>query len=208
MSKELDYSRNPKLTYIKWGVVYVVFFALAATIFLLIADRIHTYSIPQGSFELTIPYSKYLVGESVAFTLKNNFNSPVRVTNDCPGEPLAVYKLDGKNWVRIHAQASSDSCKQKERQITIPAGGQQSGNFDEWKELFANPGTYRVVARVQYFNSMPYQDFKVIKKPTPAPAPAPVPTPVRTTVPSTVQYDDDEEEDEHEDEEEEEEDDD
>ncbi len=181
MSQELDYARNPRTTYLKWGVLYVIFFTLLAIIFLLVAGRIHTYSAAQGSFELSLPYAKYLVGEPIIFTFKNNFNSSVYVTDDCPNEPLAVYKLEGTTWVRIHDVALSDSCANKDRQIVIPAGGQRVGDFSAWKNLFATPGKYRIVAYVEYFDAMPYQDFEVIAKPTPAVAtPSPTTTPTNT----------------------------
>lgn len=180
MSKELDYTHNPKVTYMRWGVTYVLFFALLIAVFLLVAGRIHTYSTPKGSFELSIPYAKYLVGETVTFTLKNNFNSPVYVADDCPSEPLAVYKFENTTWVRMHDGGSDESCEAKDRQIVIPAGGERTGSFADWKNLFASPGKYRIVAYVEYFDAMPYQDFEVIAQPTPVAT-----TPVKTQM-STV----------------------
>lgn len=197
MSKELDYTRNHKITYIKWGAVYLLLFAFLAAIFLLVANRIHTYSIPKGSFELTVPYAKYVVGDTVTFTLKNNFNSPAYVANECPREPLAVYKLENETWVRVHDEAPSDSCELKDRQILIPAGGQQAGSFAAWKNLFASPGKYRIVAYVEYFDAMPYQDFEVIAKPAPVatiPAQAQSPNTRSGIVPTIPQQERDDDE--------------
>lgn len=206
MSKELDYTLHPRVTYMKWGLIYVLIFALLAVIFYLIVGRIHTYSIPVGSFQLSIPYAKYQVGDTVTFTLKNNFNNTVYVTDDCPSEPLAVYRLQDTTWVRIHDQAALTSCEGKDRQIAIPSGSVRSGSFADWTNLFATPGKYRVVAYVDYFDAMPYQDFEVIAKPAPVvaapvqnktttrsstttptatPAPAPVVTPAAPAAPAT-----------------------
>lgn len=167
MSKELDYTLHPKTTYLKWGVIYVLIFSVLAGIFMLIVGRIHTYSIPVGSFQLTVPYAKYQVGDTVTFTLKNNFNSTVYVTDDCPSEPLAVYRFDNSTWVRVHDDVSLINCETKDRQIAIAAGGERTGSFADWKNLFTTPGKYRVVAYVDYFDAMPYQDFEVVAAPAP-----------------------------------------
>lgn len=167
MSKELDHVLHPKVTYLKWGVIYVLLFGMLGVILYLVAGRIHTYSIPVGSFQLTIPYAKYVVGDIVTFTLKNNFNSTVYVADDCPSEPLAVYRLENTTWVRIHDESALDSCDGKDRQIAIPAGSERTGSFADWNNLFATPGKYRVVAYVDYFDAMPHQDFEVVAAPVP-----------------------------------------
>lgn len=175
MSKELDYTLHPKVTYLKWAMIYLLLLGMLAVIFFLIAGRIHTYSIPVGSFQLAVPYGKYVVGDTVTFTLKNNFNSTVYVADECPGEPLAVYRLEGSTWVRVHDETSVTSCESKDRQIAIPPNTERAGSFAAWKNLFATPGKYRVVAYVDYFDAMPYQDFEVVAAPAPVAA-----TPIHT----------------------------
>jgi len=167
MSKELDYTLHPKVTYLKWGVIYALLLGMLAVIFFLVAGRIHTYTIPVGSFQLSVPYAKYQVGDTITFTLKNNFNSTVYVTDDCPSEPLAVYRLENSTWVRVHDEISVVSCETKDRQIAIPANTARAGSFADWKNLFTTPGKYRIVAYVDYFDAMPYQDFEVVAAPTP-----------------------------------------
>lgn len=189
MSKELDYTLHPRVTYVKWGLIYALIFGLLAVIFYLVAGRIHTYSIPVGSFQLSVPYAKYVVGDTVTFTLKNNFNSTVYVADECPSEPLAVYRLQDTTWVRVHDEATLASCEGKDRQIAIPAGSKRTGSFDDWKNLFATPGKYRVVAYVDYFDAMPYQDFEVVAAPAPAAPSTQTKTQTQTTTtpaPTTI----------------------
>lgn len=192
MKGELHHAEHPRHTHLRWAAFYVVASIALVVGFVVIANRIRTYSVPTGNLILSIPYKKYIVGESIAFAITNHYNSTVYIENDCPGEPLAVYRKTGDDWKRLHDQSQPESCKNKERQIAIAPGGVRSSNFDSWPNLFKEPGMYRVVAYVGYFNTAPYQDFEVISKPekrvvAQAPSVAPTPTytntsPTRTTV--------------------------
>jgi hypothetical protein len=150
-------------------VIWAIVYAALAVMFMLglywTAQRIRTHTLPVGSIQLTVPYSKYLVGETVSFTIKNNYNSPVYLLNHCPDEPLEVYRLENGQWVRQHDEASLDDCPDERRQISVPANGLVSGSFAPWRNLFKQPGKYRVVAFVEYYNALPYQDFEVIALP-------------------------------------------
>ncbi len=175
MKGELHHARNPHHTYIRWAIFYTVILLVSIGLFFIVTSRIRTYTIPSGALELSVPYKKYLVGESISFTLKNNYNSAIYVENECPAEPLTVYRREGTDWVRVHDKAAAESCTSKQRQISVPSNSQQSGTFDAWPHLFEKPGLYRIVAHVDYFNAVPYQDFEIITKPEviatkPAPA--------------------------------------
>jgi len=187
MKGELQHAQHPRHTYIRWAIFYVVFVAVAVGAFFVVANRIRTYSIPSGALQLSVPYKKYVVGESISFTLKNNYNSTVYVEDDCPEEPLAVFMRQGDDWVRVHDKATAASCSGKERQIAIAPYGQRTANFDAWPHLFEKPGTYRVVADVEYFNTASYQDFEVIAKPEKKVVAAPTTSTItQTTTPSTT----------------------
>jgi len=165
MKGELYHAQHPHRTYIRWAIFYVIGLTLATSVFFVVSNRIRTYSIPSGALELSVPYKKYLVGETISFTLRNNYNSTVYVEDECPEEPLMVYQRQGDDWVRIHDKALASSCSGKERRISIAPNSKQSGTFDAWPNLFKSPGTYRIVAHVDYFNAAPYEDFEVIAKP-------------------------------------------
>lgn len=149
----------------------LTFMALLA-ILLIIGTRINTRIIPTGSIELTTKYKQYLLGEEITFKIHNNFNSAIYVENNCPAEPLDVYRYEGKKWVRQHDKASNKVCKKSDRKVSIPANGSQEYSFSNWPNLFNKPGLYRIVAYVDYYNQLPYQDFEVIEKPKVPQAPA------------------------------------
>ncbi|MCA9325571.1 hypothetical protein KDA23_05945 [Candidatus Saccharibacteria bacterium] len=165
MSRELRHSANPWRMRIIWAISFVVLVVLLLFAFYRVFDRIQTYSLPNGSVELSVPYSKYLVGETITFTVKNNFNSSIQVSNGCPGEPLSVFRYEKHKWVQIHDKTNIKNCADQERTVTIPANQSMTASFKNWPHLFNKAGKYRIVMRVDFYNSLPYQDFEVINKP-------------------------------------------
>ncbi|USN96065.1 MAG: hypothetical protein H6797_03230 [Candidatus Nomurabacteria bacterium] len=165
MKGELLYAYSPVRWRIMWAIVYAVLLAGALFALYQFGSQIGTHSVPVGDVRLSIPYSKFLVGETVPFTVHNGFNSTIYVTNNCPSEPLEVFKLESGTWKRIHDTVALSDCPLEGRQIAVPANGSMSGTFKEWRHLFNKPGKYRVVAYVEYYNALPYQDFEVISKP-------------------------------------------
>lgn len=155
----------PFKTRIKWGLLYLAVFCIFMSGLYIAANKIKTHTLPVGQIELTVPYSQYLVGEVVSFSLKNNYNSPVYITNNCPSEPLAVYRLEEGVWKRQHETTSKNNCPNQERQVSIPANGVVHGTFEPWRNLFSKPGKYRVVAFVEFYNYLPFQDFEIITPP-------------------------------------------
>lgn len=181
MKGELSYVQHPRGTHIAWGIFYICLFSALIAIFFIFAGRIRTYFMPTGAVQLSIPYKTYLVGEPITFTLTNNYNSPIYVSNGCPGEPFAVYRKEGGAWTRIHAETAAKDCLQKDRQIKVAAGATQSGSYADWPGLFTNPGQYRIVAYVEYFDVAPYQDFEVIARPKIAAAPTQIAANISTS---------------------------
>lgn len=165
MKSELLYVRNPKRVRIFWAVFYSLLAALFVLGLYMAAGRIRTHTLPTGNIQLTIPYSKYLVGETVSFSIKNNYNSPAYLVNRCPEEPLEVYRQDGGQWIRQHDKAALSDCPDEERQVSVPANGIINGSFEPWHQLFSQPGKYRIVAYVEYYNALPYQEIEIIAPP-------------------------------------------
>lgn len=166
MNGELFYSRHPLRMRIYWAFVYVLIFVLLMFGVYKVVGRFRTHIIPVGQIQLTIPHSKYLVGEAVTFSIKNGYNSSIYLLNHCPSEPLAVYRQENGKWVRQHDKAPEGSCSNGERQISVPANGTISGSFAPWHNLFSQPGKYLVVAYVEFYNALPYQEFEIIALPT------------------------------------------
>jgi hypothetical protein len=172
MKGELLYIYHPWRWRIIWTAVYLALGVGLVVGLWILGSRIRTHSVPTGQVQLVVPHSRYTTDESVTFVLKNNFNSTIYVQNNCPEEPLAVYRQENGKWVRIHDQAAESDCQKESRQVQIPAGGEVGGNFQPWHNLFKTPGKYRVVAFVEYYNAFPYQDFEIISPVAALPPPA------------------------------------
>lgn len=189
MIGELDHARNPHKAKRFWIVFYVSLSVLLLGMFWIAASKIRTYIVPSGAIQLNIPYKAYAVGEPITFTLKNSYNSAIYIANNCPAEPLAVYRYENGTWVRQHQTTDPSNCHDAERQIKVDAGAEQSGSYANWPRLFVQPGKYRVVAYVEYFDVAPYQDFEVIARTAGAPnatnTSSAAPATTTTSVPST-----------------------
>lgn len=166
ITNEKEHARHPSRTYIRWIIFYVILAIIGIWALTKYAQSLYTLRIPKGVITLDIPYTEYLVGERIDFTLTNHYNSTLYVPNHCPSEPLAVYKLNEStnSWERIH-ETTSGACDTQSRRFSIEPGQSISGNYGLWPDLFSKPGTYRVAAVVDYINAVSYQDFKVIEKP-------------------------------------------
>lgn len=154
-------NRNVAIGAIGLGVLITII-----TILFVAGTRITTKTLPEGNITVTTPYQTYLLGEEITFTVHNNFNSSIVLKNNCPTEPLDVYRYENDKWVRIHDTADSKACMSNQRMVTIPANGQRDASFASWPRLFDKPGKYRIVAYVDYYEQLPFADFEIIEKPS------------------------------------------
>ncbi len=166
MRGELLYVHNPNRIRLYWAIFWSVLLVAVLVATYQVAAHVRTHTAATGQLSLAVPYTKYTVGEEVAFSLTNSFNTTIFVSNECPSEPLMVYRQINNKWVRIHDSVSQSDCKNESRTIAVPSNGVVTGSFAKWKNLFAKPGKYRIVAYVEYYNALPYQDIEIIEKPT------------------------------------------
>lgn len=148
------------------SLLYLGFIMVALYALYVVGNRIQTRALPSGSIQISTEYSKYLVGDEVKFTITNNYNGAIYFDIQCPDEPLEVYRLENEVWKQIHDKRNKNSCKKIDRSIKIPGNSSVTSSFKPWEDLFAKAGTYRIVAYVDYYGSLPYTDFEIIEKPT------------------------------------------
>ncbi|HRJ91295.1 MAG TPA: hypothetical protein PLU21_03755 [Candidatus Saccharibacteria bacterium] len=166
MSKELTHVENLWRGRILRAVFFISLLLAITTYLYQLVGSVQLFTLPRGSVELSMPYTKYLAGESISITVTNNFSTPINISNDCPYEPLAVYAYKDKTWKRIHSKSKTRECKEEDNTVLIRPGTSVTTNFDAWPDLFKNPGKYRIALQVQYYEYIPYRDFEVVKKPT------------------------------------------
>ncbi len=191
------YERNRRKRLTGWIIFYLLVVAIFALTVYLQAQGVNTLNFVNGALQLTTPKTKYTVGDTIGYTLKNSLSQPVTLVNTCPQEPLYVYTWTNNSWVRIHDVAAASVCAGEPKRQTIPVGGSYTQSFANWPHLFQKPGIYRIVGLATNYTALPYADFQVVAKPV-APTPPQIEvqiqkqviiqkviTPVYVPVPST-----------------------
>lgn len=150
--------------YVPWAVLYLFIVGGTTTFAAVMLTKYEKQHLPSGSIELSVDKSKYQQGEVVEFTVTNHFPVPVYVTNQCPREPLNVYRWQNTAWVQIHATAKEDGeCYTQERDVAVASEATRSYNFSDWPDLFSEPGVYRIAAVIDHYSEIPFQDFVVLE---------------------------------------------
>lgn len=146
----------------KIGVAYGLFIIPMALVGYIATRGLFADPLSTAKVTLVLDKTQYHKGETVWFTLTNNGPDPVYVTNNCPYEPLRVYKQTGTEWQRRHTQSGQAVCEGKNRQVTVPPGEHATSSYKYWESLFTEPGRYKVVAELNDTNQGPSQEFEVL----------------------------------------------
>jgi hypothetical protein len=150
-----------------WALLYLVLIALFIFAIYWQTKRVNTLNFANGEIQLTTSKTKYTVGDSISYTLKNDLSEPITLVNTCPQNPLFAYEWSNNSWIRIHDTASSSACLNQPKQRILPVGGTYTQSFDNWPNLFNKPGIYRIVGLATNYTALPYADFQVVAKPVP-----------------------------------------
>jgi len=101
------------------------------------------------SFEFTSIKEEYHPGDKVLLTLSNHTKETVSFTNDCPKEPLDIYRKAGAEWQKLESETHENgllSCEEGEV-IGLPAGQSYVFNYAPWnEELFTTAAKYKAEA--------------------------------------------------------------
>lgn len=148
-----------------WVLTYCVLIGGSAIAGVNLYHKYDQDRLPSGGVEFKISKTNYQPRESVEFTIVNNFPTAVYVINQCPSEPLNVYRWQNKEWLQIHdiARAESTSCSNQNRDVGILPEQTRKYNFNDWPKLFREPGTYRIVLSVNYSSELLFQDFNILE---------------------------------------------
>lgn len=201
-----------------WVLVYLAFIGSAIVYAKSYISTYEKSKLPSGHIELKLNKIEYQLGETIKFEVINHFPTDIYVLNQCPSEPLNVFKWENEEWIQLHDKVTdkNSDCYNEPRNILIKSERTRVYDFDEWTNLFTKPGVYRVAMTIQGYDDIPFQDFKILEpakvieldqsgnvKKVTAPTIAPATTPTELTKPSTKLDDhhEEEEDDEYEDEE-------
>lgn len=116
--------------------------------------------LPRDAVEIILSKEQYKVGEEIYFGILNNSDRVLEIENECPGEPLEIYKLTNGAWQHIKSEAEI-KCSQK--YITVEPGELKGASFLPWQNiLFKSPGTYKIVVEVEGYGGEFEKIFTII----------------------------------------------
>jgi hypothetical protein len=119
--------------------------------------------LPSSDVQLQMSKPSYTVGEVVRFTIINNLSEPVYITNNCPNEPLTVFKQQQNAWLQVHDRArDADKCLNEPRSYAVLPKAQLGATYIFWPKLFNTPGHYRITAPIEGFDNGPSAEFDIV----------------------------------------------
>ncbi len=140
---------------------YVIVFAALSLVGYQLINLSSAQSLDQGSVQLTTSKQQYAMNENIKFTLSNQTANTVTVLNNCPNEPLEVYRLESGQWTRLHQSTYASKCLKAPRSYEIAPNARVSATYRYWQELFSVPGQYRLTAPLDGYDSKPSVEFVV-----------------------------------------------
>jgi len=96
-----------------------------------------------GSIILTSTKDNYAKTSTVTLSLSNNTEENLVIPNECPGEPLNVYRYEKNEWIQKTANPELD-CSGK-TDLTITPNSKANIAYDNWSHaLFSEMGRYKI----------------------------------------------------------------
>lgn len=92
---------------------------------------------------IALSKNAYKAGDFVVATIHNGRNEEVTIKNDCPDEPLDLYRREKSVWTQITATNENIVCE--EGDITLAPGEAYAFSYAPWNyQLFQKPGEYKL----------------------------------------------------------------
>jgi len=100
-----------------------------------------------GDLGIAVVNSEYKLDDLVTVQLKNNTNKEIQIENDCPREPLNVYKLQNGQWLQLKS-APKIACNSTDN-LTIQPKEELKISYTSWNHaLFHEMGRYKIGANL------------------------------------------------------------
>jgi len=119
--------------------------------------------LPASGLVLTVEKFQYKPGETVRFTLRSNLDQTVYITNNCPDQPLEVYRNENGQWQQLHSATDAAKCQGEPRSYPVAPHAEVSATYRYWPDLFTQPGHYRLQAPIEQYQDKPTVEFDVLQ---------------------------------------------
>ncbi|MBI4993919.1 hypothetical protein HZC33_03140 [Candidatus Wolfebacteria bacterium] len=104
-------------------------------------------NLPENSLEVITDKNSYKVGEEIFFGVQNKTEETFKIENECPNEPLEIYKLENDKWRHLKV-SSYIQCKNNDNIILAPYE-LRGASFLPWEKLiFDQPGKYKLKLKI------------------------------------------------------------
>lgn len=120
--------------------------------------------LPDNALEIIFSKPQYILNEEIFFGVLNKTNQTLRVENECPGEPLEVYRLENNVWMHLKNQAKI-MCKST-KDIVIQPYELKGSSYLPWQGvIFSVPGKYKIELRVEGYGNKFEKEFEIAARP-------------------------------------------
>lgn len=117
--------------------------------------------LSDDAVEIILSKAQYKVGEEIFFGILNKTDKELEIENECPREPLDIYKLDSGHWKKIVSEAEIDCVGS--RDIALEPGELRGASFLPWQKiLFSESGTYKIEVKVEHYENKYEKIFSIV----------------------------------------------
>ncbi|MBI5306596.1 hypothetical protein HZB04_03370 [Candidatus Wolfebacteria bacterium] len=118
--------------------------------------------IPPNSIEVITDKDRYKIGEEIFFAVQNKTEETFKIENECPSEPLEIYKLENNFWRHLKA-SSYIQCKNNKTIILHPYE-LLGASYLPWEKLiFDKPGKYKLKLEIIGYKSKFEKEIEIIE---------------------------------------------
>lgn len=119
-----------------------------------------------GDVVLTTTRTEYSRYQTVTVQVRNNTSEEVTIPNECPAEPMNVYRYEGAEWVQ--KSVSPELNCEETADIVIRPGQEISIPYDNWNyALFSDMGRFRIELPVEIDDEeivYSSNEFRIVKE--------------------------------------------
>lgn len=123
-------------------------------------------TLTNNGLGIAVLNSEYKMDDLVTIQLQNNTKDPIQIQNDCPGEPLDVFRYENGEWNQLKISPKIN-CATTEPYIIQP-GEDLKLNYNSYNHaLFGNIGRYKISVTTKVNGKMQTvesNEFTVTKK--------------------------------------------
>lgn len=121
----------------------VIFLAIFLTVNAVFGYFQGNEPVLDSNVTITTTKNEYPVRKTVTLEVYNGTSQAITLANNCPTQPLRVYKKENNKWIEV-SHTADISC-QENKEITIESGKDFTIPYNSWHySLFGELGRYRI----------------------------------------------------------------